>query len=372
MKNIKIKKNIAEYNIDNKKLIRQLYYKNQYLIDCEVSIDFESVEINYNLENLECGITILEKDLLDKLKFLINCSKLEILENKYFIDLELQNLYYDFSYQTKLLDRNFINNEFGIINQDFLKKYKCLIGQVINSKYTYQDYYQGGLDLLKNNKITKDIFELENLKDIVDKLIYLYKMEDKYIIENKIIVNKKSYKINKYISTISYIFLILILVYSSFTTFKIIPNNNSYLKAYDDFISNKYGKVIENLSHINYEKIPKQIKYILAVSYIYSEPFSIEQKNVILSNVTPQSDMKIYDYWICLGKLEYDKAIDISKQLGDNEYLIYSYLNKLSELKNNTEINGEKKQKQIDEINLEIEKAVQEINKKNNAKSILD
>lgn len=373
MKNIQVEKKVSEYNVNNKDLIKQLYYQNHNLVDCEINIIDEDIEISYNIENLEDGIKILEEEFLEKLKFLINCSDLEKLKLNYLINLDLQNIYYNFNYQVKLLDRNFLNNDFEIIHQDFIKKYKCLIGQVMNPKYSYKDYYEGGMDLLKNNKLTKEIFELDNLYDIVQKLIVAYNIEKKYIKNNKAIVNKKNYKINKYTAIISSVGLICLLIYSGFATFKVMPTNNNYLKASNNFISKKYDQVVQNLSKVSYEKIPKETKYILAVSYIYSEPFSSEQKNIIFSNVTPQSDVKIYDYWVTLGRLQYEKSIDIAKQLGDNEYLVYAYLKQLNEVKNNTQIDGEQKQKQINEINSAIEKAVEQLNKKNNDnKSILE
>lgn len=374
MKNkiIKITEKVSKYNTNSEDLIKQVYYKNEYLVDAEINIIDEDVEIEYDLKKLDFGSNILKNNFLNKLKFLINCSKLQELEKEYSIDLDLKNIYYDFNYQAKLLDRNFLNEDLETIHQDFLKKYKCLIGQVINPKHSYKDYYEGGQDLFENNKITKVILELNSVEGVVEKLINCYESENQYISQNKVTVSKKNHKIYKITAIVSSVIMVVSITYSSILSFNMLPTNKKYLEASNAFISQKYQKTIETLSETEYENMPKETKYILAVSYIYSEAFNIEQKNVILSNITPQTDSKFYDYWISIGRLNYDQAIDTAKQLGDDEYLAYAYLKQLNDLKNNTKISGEEKQSKINTVNSDLEKVMEKINKNNNDKGMLE
>ena len=49
----------------------------------------------------------------------------------------------------------------------YVNEYKSLIGFVFQSRYSYYDYLNGGMALLKKNHYLKKIVSLDNIQDII-------------------------------------------------------------------------------------------------------------------------------------------------------------------------------------------------------------
>ena len=80
-------------------------------------------------------------------------------------------------------------------------------------------------------------------------------------------------------------------------------------------------------------------------------------------NLTSKTDENILDYWIALGEVKYDEAIDLAKKLQDDELLLYALLNKDRYIQDDTTLTGEEKEKEKQAIKSDIDKLTQQLNK---------
>ena len=150
--------------------------------------------------------------------------------------------------------------------------------------------------------------------------------------------------------------------YTIYTGVFLIPFQKNVIKADNYYSEKNYEGVIKSLEKTRGMKLDKESKYKLAYSYIVSENLSESQKKNITLSLDEKSDENILDYWIAIGKSDYDSAIDLSKKVQDDELLLYALLSKEKAIQDNTKMTGEEKQKSQDELESQIEKINKELN----------
>lgn len=358
---IKISDLKAKKNIE----INRLAYKIEYLVPCQVDIREEEVEFIYNLEELEYFNEIKNRKIVEKLRAAINiANSFEILD-QYSFSIEPSNLYYDYNYNIKVLERDIRLEEEIIDYEDLTLQYKSLLGYLFNEKYSYEDFYNGGIDLIKSNKMIKKYLTLNNISEIRSQLLLDLKDQEKKQREEYVEIKLRNIKIRKYSMITMGVAIIGLAAYVVYNSIFLNPFYKNIIKADSYYMAQDYEGVIKSLDKTRGLKLDKDTKYKLAHSYIISENLSDPQKKNIIANLHAKSDENILDYWIAIGKSNYDSAIDLAKRVQDDEMLLFALLNKDKYIQENTKITGEEKQKQQDAIKSEIDKLTKELNETN-------
>lgn len=347
---------ISDLNAKKSNEINRIAYKSTYLVPCEVDIKEEEVNFTYDLNNLEILNIIKERKTVEKLRIAINVSNMFCMLDEYSFKLEPNNLYYDYNYNVKVLERDIKLEEEIIDYKDMVLQYKSLIGYLFDEKHSYDDFYKGGLDLIKSNKKIEKYLELNDINEIKEELLLDLKKQEKDDRENYIEVRSRSLKIKKYSIITMGIMIVGLLTYVVYNAIFLNPFNQNIIKANNYYMDQDYEGVIKCLETTRGLKLDKESKYKLAYSYIISENLSDKQKKNITTNLNTKSDENILDYWIALGKSNYDKAIDLAKKVQDDELILYALLNKDKYIQDNNKMTGEEKQKQQETLKSEIEK----------------
>ena len=354
----KISELIAKSDIEYKKLM----IKDTHFIPCEISIDDESLKFEYDIDDLQECIKV-KADFKENIYiFLLDVSKLVDKISEYKFSINPSNLYYDYQYNTKIKERDIRREINRLDSEDFINQYKSLIGAMIQSKYKYEDYYEGGLDLLTKDKFLNQIYESNTIDEIVSVLKGRLNEIKKEDIENKVLVSKRKIKSNNRIKLTTSILSIVLLITVGYISLIEIPLKNKLLNASNAFIQSDYENVINSLNGIKIDKLPKESRYILANSYVNSENLSASQKKNILATISLQSQDDILNFWIEQGNLQLDKAIDTAKKLGDNELIMYSLIKKEQQILNDDKLNGANKEDALNKVRDEIEKLKSTLN----------
>ena len=161
----------------------------------------------------------------------------------------------------------------------------------------------------------------------------------------------------KYSIPITMIIGAVILVYGIFLQYVRLPYRDKIISAYGSYISSDYIKVEDTLQDIKIEKLSKDVKYILARSYIFTEGLTTEQRDNLLEYTDINIDINILDFWIALGRCDFAVAEDIAKKIGNNEFLLFTYIKHSAYLKADVTITGEEK---VDAIN-DLDKKIKEL-----------
>lgn len=320
----------------------------------------EEYLFHYNVNGLTMLSEIKKIDLLDRYRLLISIieAKPIMLSRKF--SLNPDNIYVDYNYNAFVMFRDVYGKEDVLNKELFREEFLCLLGELLQKQYKYNDYKNSGVNLLNKNKETNIFLELENIQIIKNKLIELFESEKSRRNNLLISVDKKRYLISTWIYRICAILMIVGLLSSGYLYFYQYQHEQQLNEAYRLYINTKYIDVVDTLSSVDRKRMDKTSKYILAISYIRTDALTTQQKENILSGVLLSSNERILDYWVYLSKGEVDDAIDIAKLIGDDEYLLYAYMKKKDVILQNGSITGSEKEAQLNEI----EKLISEFERK--------
>ncbi|WP_312503375.1 type VII secretion protein EssB/YukC [Lacrimispora sp.] len=91
------------------------------------------------------------------------------------------------------------------------------------------------------------------------------------------------------------------------------------------------------------------------------DSFPTETKDRLISRLSYKGDENLLDYWIHLGRLEADQAIDAAMRMSDNQLFLYAYLQKLETVSSYTTISGEIKSDQMNSLKEKIKTLANEL-----------
>lgn len=330
---------IAGGQYDYKKLTDR---KPQFL-DCGYTEEKEEIHFTYDIHHLKPYEEVFREPIELRLVTLIDVLQLYELAQEFNFSLNPENLYYDRNRRVYVMDRDIYARGETFSMERFLAEVKALAGCTLWKKYSFNDYINGGLDLMKKHKLLKMIHSLENREEIIDYLTNQYDriMEEKRL--KKVEIYKNSHQRKTWYAVLSTVFLAAACAGLGYLYIVERPLEQAIIAADSAFLEMDYIRVIDSLKEVDFNSLDQPQKYILAVSYIKSESLSIEQKDNILSALTIRGEEKLKDYWIYLGRLEVKEAENIAMQRSDDELLLYAYLKEKSLLETNTQISGEEK-----------------------------
>ena len=299
-----------------------LTYQAEGLASCILEEMEDGVIFSFETKNNKSAKEISKKPKEEALRFLMNISSLFSLHDEYDFSLSPQNLLVDENLMAKVLIRDAKDGE----EDEFLSKYKALIGCVLLPKYKYEDFLEGGEGLFKKKKFLSRITSLNSIEEIEEVLLEEYKKTLAKNKQTKRLISKKQV----FFAKVTLPLLVVGLGVSAFFLFQAyfthIPYGNSMIEARNAYISGDPLMVQYTLRDYEVHELSYETKYILSRSFVVTEVLTGDQVERILTGLTLRTEERIFDYWIHLGRLEMEEAIDIALRFNDNELLLLAYL----------------------------------------------
>ena len=316
------------------------------IIDRGESLDFE-----YDEMDLKPFEKIKEEDVAKKLMLLISLGRLEAMLPHYEFRLEPANVYYDVDGRTYIKFRDVRTETGDRYKEEFLREYKAIIASVLQSKYSYEDYMNGGETLLRKDRFLSGIYDCGTVDSVMEAL----KNEYGRILEER---KKKYTEVRK--GTIFRLRMAVIvlgvlsaasLAFGAYHLIYIEPYKDASILLHEAYTYANYPAAIAAMSGTAVDQMTTADKYLLATSYVRTENLTTEQKNNILSTLSVNDSGLRLDYWIYIGRGMTDNASDIAMQLSDDQLLLYSYMKALEMTETDVTLTGEEKQDRIAQIN---------------------
>lgn len=355
--NVKVKKSSIKANSEFEYC--QVTQDSEFLIDCDIVKNEDEIEYIFSTEELMVLEELKNYPITFRYQFLINSILLEPIANKLAFSMHPSNLYFNMNMMPKVLMRD-VYKENKYVEEHFIKSYKSLIGYLLNDKYSYEDYYQGGEKLLSKSKLTATFSELDSVEQINKNLIKEFKEYQEENKRKKIDIDKKKFRNLVYFRRIGIVVMLVLAILCSYFALFITPENTKVINGNESFIKQDYIATMEALEEISINRMSANTKYIYAISYIKSDALSDEQKNNILASVTVNSNSKILDYWVYLSRKEYDSVIDLAKQLGNKEYLLYVYMKQKTFVETDGSLTGTEREEKLKQIETSIDSLIKE------------
>ena len=335
-----LQKNIrnSELNIAKEKRTFLTYPANG-LAPCTLEETEDSVHFLFNTKGTEPATAILDMPKWEQFRFLANCADLDCLSQEYDFALSLDNMRIDMNLIPQLLMRDAKSAN----RIDFLQRYKALIGSVLQRKYQYDHYIHGGQDLYKKNKLLTELANLETVEALQRKLLEEYRRLLRETHDTKKLVPKKTVIISQILFPLLILFILSAAFFGGRMLLIDIPLRDSVIAASNAYIHGDLLSVQRELQSYDIDRLPDETKYILSRAYVSTEALTHTQINNILLGLAKMTEPIIFDYWIYLGRLYFDEAIDIAQRLGDDELLLFAYLKYEVYVRNDSSIPGEER-----------------------------
>lgn len=335
-----------------------LVFPSALLAPCSITENADDFEIEFDLT----GLTPLEEakslSLQEQYRLLCNCAELGQLCAEYTVSLTPDNLYMDMNLLPKLLRRDIGSTS----DSSFLAQYKALIGSVLAPKYSFDDYYNGGADLYSKSKRLRGICCEETVALVAEALMKQYMQECKNTKENKTIVGKTRLHLYRIFLPVLAVITVGCAAFAGYMRLDKLPFEDTLIRGNNAYLKNDYLTVQKELSDIAAADLPYESKYILARSYVVSESLNSAQKENILTMLTVQTDAVYFDYWIELGRLNFEGAIDAAQRIGDDQLLLLAYIKYEAFLETDTQtLTGDEKAQKISDLKSKIEKLSKDI-----------
>ena len=299
-----------------------LTYPASGLVSCKLEATEESVNFVFDAYGMESAEEVVKKPKWEQLRFLVNCAGLDNLNLEYDFSLSLDNLMADPNLMPQILIRDAKKPS----NPGFLERYKALIGSILQRKYKYEDYLNGGQDLYKKDEFLSELSELESVEVVRKHLFTEYQLIIQEMNETLKLVPKRNVLIGKIAIPVLAVALLAVSIFGGLMLFRDIPFRDNIITANTAYIHGDNISVQTALRGYGLPALSNDIRYILSRSYVSTEALTDLQRENILMGLTRMTDPILFDYWILLGRLYFGEAIDIAQRLGDDELLLFAYL----------------------------------------------
>ncbi len=346
VENVRKSQMSAANEFEYKKLMRE----NNGFLNCSIEEDKESLIISYDTHNLNLWTFIKKEKLELIMSALMDVGKLHKTAELYKFSLSPTNIYYDIQGRAFIKTRDVYGAEEEFSNELFINQYKSLIGCTLTKKYKFEDYYNGGQDLLKEDKFLSEILDCTEVEQIIEKVYreYLRYREihkEKFIEISK--VKNKGYKVTLAIASL------LIIASMGLMGYFILwerPYNQAVIAANEAYLQSNYSMTIEKMENVKVDRMNICEKYILAISCVKCESFNEENRRNILNTIALNGDEKVMEYWIYINRLDTEKAADIAMQESSNQLLYYAYLKEKAVIENDSSLTGQEKSTKLSSI----------------------
>lgn len=243
---------------------------------------------------------------------------------------------------------------------------KALIAAVIDNKYVFEQYINYS-DSIELSPIAKRILEAKDDNELLGviqhQLKALVEEEKSY---TKIPLKRWTWVRNSLIGVC--VVLIPLCIYIFYSMFILQPRLERFVNVQEPYIQNNYSKIIDHLSNIKVEDMPKVIQFELATAYVVNEALTEIQKANVLKTISLQSDTRYLEYWVYIGRGQAQEALKISRQLEDIDLIVFALLHYEEQIKADYDLGDEEREKRLNEIELEKEKYTRQIEELNEMK----
>ncbi|UTR16189.1 type VII secretion protein EssB [Salipaludibacillus sp. LMS25] len=230
---------------------------------------------------------------------------------------------------------------------------KAIVATIIDDKYDFNNYLSH-YETLQLNAEAKKVMNAESYDDLFQIIGENLKKDEAY--EKTVLhVPRKKWKLQRYIQIALAIILVPAIIYTIFAAFFKIPQTEAYVSSSRSFLEQEYSEVINKLSNYDHEGMPYVVQYQLASAYVVNESLTEVQRQNIQNTLTLQSDRNYFNYWIDIGRGNYQEAIDTARRLEDRDLIIYGLLKQREEVKSDQSLSGEERQERLSSIQSEID-----------------
>ncbi|MDR2487519.1 MAG: hypothetical protein LBD12_06080 [Clostridiales Family XIII bacterium] len=298
-----------------------LTFPNPRLIPAKIVEDEYHFDLVLDPEGLSDATGIKREEAVNQYRFLIAAGALEHLKAEYDFSLEPTNLMYDVNFVPLLKLRDGPGGR-----HDFLAEYKALTGAVLSKKYVFEDFSLGGEDLYGQDPLLAKVSEAQDVAGLQTVLRgALTDLQDKLSKERATIGKKKLFVFKLLIPVLAA--LVLALAFFTVKSFFFDqPEQERAIAISNHFLRSQYVELLRTMRDMTLEDLTKEERYMAAYSGVATTSLSDAQKQNVFKQIRLNTDSLYLEFWVEIGRANYENAVDIAKRLDDLELQLFSLI----------------------------------------------
>lgn len=239
------------------------------------------------------------------------------------------------------------------------QRFKALILYLLDPTNDYPQLVAGASAV--RSHFAAELAELTTLEALESYLSQQILAAERVRKKTQRLVNKKLFMSLKWGTLIGGGLLVILAGTTAFLRFQTLPKQEQIITAQASFINANYTKTAKTLERYSSNTLPQSARYVLAASYVELDTLSTKQKQVVLKSLSQNSAPMQLNYWIELGRGNYQKALDLAQNIGDDEYILHAYTKLYTATKNEQTMTGAKKQQLLTKYRKQINKYLKKL-----------
>lgn len=338
----------SDLNILDDGNIKLLTNKHHGLIECECTVvTAENIELSYNLKGQSLVNTELKP--YERLQVLYKLAKMVTTELKMLeFKLSPNNIYVLNDGDVLICERKITIAPAKEREAKLLRELIALAGYLID-KQDYQSLLEVDNVQLEGSKNLKGLLDVKSLAAACNYLDSLVTNELETLHKERVIISKSKYKTlskNKLFYRASLaVAIILIIVLCGY----IIPLKSKKIELYEASQNSDSTKILKLVQKINIGTMSKNEKIVADKAIINDQvELNDDQKSNIIGQLNTKTKDDILDYWMYIGKGEFDEANNSAIAVSDADMQIYALLLLINEAQNDDELDATERKELID------------------------
>lgn len=329
------------------------------LSDSSYQMDKDMITLSYRTRPNSVPFAFFEKaKLSDQLHVLKNIGSLYASHQKgYTHILHPNNLYVDDNNLPYVLYRGYIDvmepttqNESELVRQ-----YQALVFSLFDGKHDFEGLYNGALEFAKKTPFLEKVYNAQTIKGIQAIIEDSYHQEKARYEKSHVSVLKNRYRIFQNFGILATLLALVMAIPLGWAMLIKAPFDDKMAKASSEYAAERYGDVVSTLSKEKESGLPNAQKYMLAKSYLELESLSDQNKASAKKSLTFDSDVRVFQFWIALGRDDYKTALDTAKSMNIDAYGYIASFKAVEIIKKSTG-SGEQKEKDLKTYQEELKK----------------
>lgn len=228
----------------------------------------------------------------------------------------------------------------------FLSSLQAMVLQVFRPKLSFEHILDGSAAL--RDKFSTAVRQTATTEELFAYIGQQVAAEQSQVAATKASVSKRRYATYRVLGAVGVVAALAAGVFAWQTG---IQNSlqTAVIAAQARFLASDYAGTLEELEGQATASLPSSAKYVLAVSSVNLHDLTATQKQSILNTISEKSDDVTLNYWIAMGRGDFEQALDYAQNLGDDQLTLLAYTDLYQATKLNTQMPGGEKQKLLDE-----------------------
>ncbi|KRL08062.1 type VII secretion protein EssB [Schleiferilactobacillus perolens] len=232
----------------------------------------------------------------------------------------------------------------------FMAQLRALIISTLKPKMHFEDLVQGAPGTA--DRLVRKINTAETTTDLQAILHQAYQE----VTKNQSVVRTSRYRTFKWLGIAASVVVLFAIGGLLYTFGVFVPQQNRVIAGQSAYAVGDYNTVTTTLKNDDPKELPASVQYILATSYVNLDSLNKKQKQEITNNLSPKTGTNTLLYWINLGRGHFSQALDLAKNIGDNQLTLYAYTKLYDATKADNNLSGNTKQERLNNYEQNIKK----------------